>query len=661
MRKIIKIIILGMSLSPLSYTVQAVDIHTDKALDEELAYLHAENYVYSAGKKMQKINDVPAAVFVISQEDIHRSGATNVPDVLRMAPGIEVAQINANKWAITSRGFNDQFSFKLLVLIDGRTVYTPIFSGVYWHREDTPLEEVDRIEIIRGAGAAMWGSNAVNGVINIITKKAKATQGTLLSLGGGNQQAFASVRQGGKIGDAVDYRIYAKGFKRNNNLLMDHQNAHDDWESYQGGFKSEWAVNKEDTVFTQGDIFHSRTGDIENFPQSSAPFVVTQDSPAQHSGGNIQMSWKHKFSEISETALQLYYKHNDSIWNMPTPAKITERTFDIDFQHRFNLLERHDVMWGVNYRYFHFDSGSTYKLSFNPAQRNLQLFSGFLQDDITLFKDTLKLTMGTRLEHNDFTGFEIQPNIRLLWTPNTQHSIWGAVSRAVRTPSLSDTSNQFRVTIPDFSPTPAWVVVNGNPNFKSETVLDYEIGYRGQFTPDFSIDATAFYNNYDRIRIVKISPPTDFSKPYIELPLLYTNNAKGETMGLEITTQWQAADWLKMQASYSLLKENMVVLNKNPARRSPHQRFFFKAFLNLPFNLEIDPMVRYVDTDVTHAIPHYVAFDLRVAWSPMKNLEFSVVGQNLLDNAHLEYTDEAFEIPKTQIQRSVFGKISVSF
>jgi iron complex outermembrane receptor protein len=643
----------------LSLSAANIQAASDQTLKDDLAFLRAENYVYSAGKKMQSVKDIAAAIFVISQEDIHRSGASTIPDVLRMAPGLEVVKINANKWAISVRGFNDQYSSKLLVMIDGRTLYSPIFSGVYWQREDTLLEDVDRIEVIRGAGAAIWGSNAVNGVINIITKKAKDTQGALLTIGGGNQeQAFANARYGNKIGNAFDYRIYAKGFKRNHNFSLSGENTHDDLEGYQGGFKSEWRLNQQDTVLTQGDIYHIHTGDMENYPFSFTPSSLEkQDSSGRASGGNIQTRWQHKFSEVSDTALQFYYKQDDHNSLFVTPHVQHSKTLDVDFQYRLNLLKQHDIMWGLNYRYFEFSSSKDFKLSFNPAKQNLQLFTGFLQDDIVLLENQLKLTLGTRLEHNDFTGFEVQPNIRLLWTPSQEHSIWGAISRAIRTPSLADTSIRFRLPAPNL---PAAVLVSGNPDFKSESVLDYELGYRGQFFSQFSFDITGFYNKYHRLRLAKVGEPYSTGS-YLEIPARYTNNAKGETMGIEVTTQWQPADWLKMQASYSLLKENVVVFFVNQASKSPHQRFHFKANLNLPFDIEIDPMLRYVDNDVSHNIPHYIAFDLRAAWKPTKNLELSIVGQNLLDNAHFEYSDEIFAMPTTEIRRSIFGKLTALF
>jgi iron complex outermembrane receptor protein len=349
-----KTTIMGMSLGLFICSAQAVDIHSDKALEEELAYLHAENYVYSAGKKLQKVNDVAAAAFVISKEEIRRSGATTIPDTLRLVPGVQVAQIDANKWAISVRGLNARFSTELLVLIDGRAVYTPIFSGVFWHREDTPLDDIERIEVIRGAGAAMWGANAVNGVINIITKNAKDTQGGLISVGGGNQEnGFGHLRYGGKIGDDFHYRVYGKGFKRNHNVTLNRENPADDTENYQGGFKTQWQLTSKDTLITQADIYHSRTGDIQDFAITTPPYALRgQDAPGKYKGGNIQTRWQHTFSDTSNMALQVYYKHDDSNLQRVTSAIEHEKTLDIDFQHRFRWLEQHDMMWGLGYRNF---------------------------------------------------------------------------------------------------------------------------------------------------------------------------------------------------------------------------------------------------------------------------------------------------------------------
>jgi iron complex outermembrane receptor protein len=670
-----KKIIIAISLSLLTCTTQAVDIKadikTDKALEEELAYLHAENYVYSAGKKMQKIHDVAAAVFVISQEDIHRSGATNIPDALRRVPGLQVAQIDANKWAISARGFNGRFSNKLLIMIDGRAIYTPIFSGVLWNREDTLLEDIERIEVIRGAGAAMWGANAVNGVINIITKNAKDTQGILLTAGAGNQeQGFGSGRYGGRVGDNFYYRVYGKGFKRNHSITVNHENAQDDWANYQGGIKTEWQFSKQDTLTSQADIYQSHAGDKEDFVIPYPPFNVKgEPAPSQQRGGNLQTQWKHKFSDTSESALQIYYKHDDTQWHFISPLVVRERIANIDFQHRFNLLEQHDVIWGMGYRYLAYKANYSVKGAADPG--TLQLFSGFLQDDISLLKEQLKLTIGARLEHNDFTGFEIQPNVRLLWTPDNKQSVWGSIARAVRTPSLFETRAKYitNTAPPTGSPLPAFISTTGNPQLKAESVLDYELGYRIQPTAEFSVDITAFYNKYSRLMTAEIFQPNLVIAPYpaIEIPVQVTNKMRGETLGIELTSQWQPTNWLKMQAAYSLLKMNLYTTQGNFAdgalveKDSPQQQVNFKTSLNLPYQFEFDGMLRYVDSVQNRQTPAYVAVDMRLGWKPMKNLEFSVVGQNLFDKQHSEFQEKTFEIPQTQIRRSVFSKVSVSF
>jgi iron complex outermembrane receptor protein len=589
-----------------------------------------------------------------------------------MVPGLQVAQIDSNKWAISARGFNDRFSSHLLVMIDGRSLYTPIYSGVFWHREDTPLEDVERIEVVRGAGAAMWGANAVNGVINIITKSAKDTQGTLLTAGGGNQeQGFGSARYGDKIGDDFYYRVYGKAFRRNNNLTsVGQQNAQDDWENYQGGFKTEWQASERDTVTTQGDIFHSHTGDKETYALFAPPFEIdNKDTPGNYSGGNLQTRWTHKLSEDSETVLQAYYQHNDNNWQLITPFNWHERTFNIDFQNRFVFQEQHDVIWGAGYRYFDFSSNQSAKLSFNPSERALQLFSGFIQDEISfLNNDEVKLTIGSRLEHNDFTGFEVQPNIRLLWAPDDKQSLWGAISRAVRTPNLANHN------LSNFSGTsaqaiPAYILVNGNPQVKSEIVLDYELGYRLQATPTLSFDVATFYNQYSRLQALQILNPNIIANPlHMEVPIEFTNKMHGDSLGAEFTTQWQATNWLKMQLSYWFVKANLHTpagLQFSDGERiekdTPQQQFHFKTSLNLPYQIEFDTQVRYVDDLPAYPVADYVAVDMRLAWHPLKNLELSVVGQNLLDKGHAEFRGTIFELPRTEIQRSIFGKVALSF
>lgn len=644
----------------------------DDLLEMPLEQLMTLNLNTSVGKKAQSVKNSAAAVFVISQEDIRRSGATTIPETLRMVPGLQVAQIDANKWGISSRGFNGRFSTNLLVLMDGRAIYTPSFSGVFWDREDTLLEDIERIEVIRGAGAAMWGANAVNGVINIITKSAKDTHGALINAGAGNQeQAFASVRYGGQLGEKFDYRVYGKGFKRNHNVTVTGVNAQDNWENYQGGFKTQWALTEKDTLVTQGDIYHSRSGDIEDFVLNSGQVLYNQDSPADRSGGNIQTRWQHKISATSDTALQVYYKQDDSDYLFVTPFKMREKTIDVDFQHRFNALDNHDIIWGLGYRYFDFLATQSPKLGFDPAQHHLQLFNAFLQDDITLLPNVLKVTVGSRLEHNDFTGVEVQPNIRLLWTPNEKQSVWAAISRAVRTPNITNHNiHNLTNTVAQPLPLPALVSTNGNLEMKSETVLEYELGYRWQPSSTLSFDVAAFYNNYDRLQAMEIlSPNIVFTpNPHLEIPTQFTNKMSGESLGMELTAQWQPTDWLKLQPSYWFVKtslhtpKNAVFSDGERAETdTPQQQFHFKASVNLPEHIEVDTQLRYVDGVDYYTVPSYVAFDMRVGWKPSKNLELSVVGQNLFDNHHLEFGNATSELPKVEIQRSLFGKVNVSF
>lgn len=669
--------LIALALTTFICTVQAADTQPEQVLDNLLAMpleqLMNLNINTSVGKKQQSVKNSTAAVFVISQEDIRRSGASNIPSILRIVPGLQVAQIDANKWGISARGFNGRFSTNLLVLMDGRALYTPVFSGVFWHREDTLLEDIERIEVIRGAGAAMWGANAVDGVINIITKSAKDTHGALLTAGAGNQeQGFASVRYGDKLGDNFHYRVYGKGFKRNNNKTVQGENAQDDWENYQGGFKTEWQITSDDTVSTQGDLYYSRSGDREDFALPTGA-LIRQDSPAKNQGGNIQTRWTHKISASSETALQLYYKQDDSDLRFVTPFKMHEKTLDIDFQHRFSWLDSHDIIWGLNYRYFNFSANQNPKLSFSPQRRHLQLFSAFLQDDITLLPDELKVTIGTRVEHNDFTGIEVQPNIRLLWTPDDKQSIWAAISRAVRTPNLtSQNISNLTNTVSQPLPLPALVSINGNLEMKSETVLEFELGYRFQPTSSLSFDVAGFYNNYDRLQAVEVLPYSvvvENNLPHhIQIPAQFTNKMTGESLGIELTSQWQPTDWLKLQPSYWFIKTSLHA----PANAvfsdgvrvehdSPQQQFHFRALMNLPHHVELDTLLRYVDPIAYYDIPAYVAFDLRLGWKPFKNLEFSVVGKNLFDNRHLEFGNTVSELPKTEIQRSIFGKITLAF
>src|SRR4051812_13006365 len=467
----------------------------------ELATMSLEDLsnlrVSTVSKHAERVTDAPAAVFVLTGEDIRRSGATSIPDALRMAPGVQVARLDSHNWAITSRGFNDLYADKLLVLMDGRSVYTPLFSGVYWDVQDTFMEDIDRIEVIRGPGAALWGANAVNGVINIITKSAKETQGGLLVGGyGTEEQGFGGVRFGGTIRDDAFYRVYAKYFNRDDSALPSGARNNDDWQNLRGGFRMDWEPSAQNLFTLQGDAYYAEEN--QTFLLfTPAPGEEVHPSRTYTHGANILGRWTHNFAADSELKLQSYFDYTSRHLDW---FEETRNTADVELQYRLPVGERQNWEAGIGYRYS--DSRnlkSNFTLSFFPPQRATHIFNTFVQDEISLVKDRLRLTLGSKFEHNDYTSWEIQPSARLLWTPHEKHSFWASVSRAVRTPSQADSDSRITsAVVPGVPPTVVWL--QGNPDFRSEILIAYELGYRVQPHPKVSLDLALFYNDYDRLR-----------------------------------------------------------------------------------------------------------------------------------------------------------------
>lgn len=628
--------------------------------------------VTSVAKKAQSLNDAPAAIFVISNEDIKRSGATSVPDALRLAPGMDIARIDANKWAVSSRGFNGRFSNKLLVLIDGRNTYTRSFSGVYWENQDVMMEDVDRIEIIRGPGASLWGANAVNGVINIITKKSSDTQGGLVNAGGGNfEQGFGSARYGMKLGEDTTARAYVKGFNRGDNTLQAGGNANDSWNKQQGGFRIDSQLNTQDAWTVQGDAYRMDMNQLTNYPQLAAPYQSNQNELNSSYGGNLLSRFQHTFSPTSEYKLQFYY---DGYSRHEGYYDDSRNTLDLDFQHRFALLDRHEIIWGANYRYGHDHIlGSASKIfTVNPVTVDDQVVSGFVQDEAILIDNKLKLTIGSKFEHNDYSGFEGQPSARIMWTPHNQHRLWAGVSRSVRTPSRAEKYFNFltQVVPPSLaSPLPVVVSTLGSRNYNSEEVISYEAGYRTTFSKSASLDVTGFYNDYRNLRTVQQSSPVPVFIPpfHVDQNLVFTNQLQGKTYGVEIATVWQMLDWWRWDANYSWLHTQLDNLAANSVTGvSPQQRMSLRGALTPWRDIDLDFWFRYVDSNYAvgtlgrMTIPNYVTLDLRAAWRPYKDVELSVVGQNLLQASHLEYVAENQTLP-TAIVQGVYGKISWKF
>lgn len=628
---------------------EAADLSLEELMDVK---------IYSAAKKEQAMADTAAAAFVISQEDIRRSAATSVPDALRMAPGVQVAQINAHDWAITIRGFNDRFSNKLLVLVDGRTVYSPLFSGTYWSAQDMVMEDIDRIEVIRGPGGTVWGANAVNGVINIRTKHSKNTQGGLVSAQGGNYQNGGSVRYGGELGKEGSYRVYAKGKQNSDYLNGKGADAHDQWNAGQGGFRADYALTGKDELAFSGDIQEMEGDETINF----RPAI---DSSMSQRNANVTAKLTHK-TEDGEWYLQSFYLTDE---RRSYPMNHLIDTFDMEFQHNLQAGQRNAVTWGLDYRLVADKLTDFNGVSFNPADRSTQLFSAFLQDQFSI-TDALRLTLGSKIEHNDYSGFEYQPNARLLWKLNENHSTWTSISRAVRVPSrsfqdMNISLYRVRLPFPPFNTMEGAIV--GDAGVKAEQVTAFEWGYRGQMSQNLSFDVATFYNIYDTLS--SHYSQTIQSPGLIRNLSIIDNGLEGESYGAELYANWKVTDSWRLQPGYTWLTiDNRTKANSNDVAQairnegsSPQNQYSIRSQLSLPHHIEFDTTVYYMDNlrAPTTSIPNYTRVDLRLGWRPLKALELSVAGQNLLDDRHPEFM--ASDLVASQIPRSVYGKAVVTW
>jgi iron complex outermembrane recepter protein len=635
--------------------------------------------VTSVSKRMQKVADAAAAIFVITQEDIRRLGATSIPEALRLVPGLEVARIDQNKWAIGSRGFNGRFDNKLLVLIDGRSVYTPLFSGVYWNVQDVMLEDVDRIEVIRGPGATLWGANAVDGVINVITKKAKATQSAVVTAGAGTEErAAGGVRYGGKLGNNTYYRAYTKYFDWGPSAYPSGMTAHDGWDALRGGFRADWTPAGANSLTLQGDIYRSRFDETLTVASLSAPYSNTFPNDGKYSGGNILGRWNHT-SERSSMSLQMYYD-NTTITDHSLFGD-HQNILDLDFQHGFHVGDSQQFVWGLGYRSIRDKNDASFTVSLQPNQVTLNQFSTFLQDEISLVDNRLQITLGSKFERNEFTGFEVEPNARLLWNLTPNQSVWTAVSRAVRTPALTEEGLRLNsAVIPPGAPSnptpfPAVIAVFGshrfNSQFNSEDLLAYELGYRVQATSNLSLDIATFYNNYSNLRTAEPGAPFVEGSPAptdIVIPFVAGNKMSGGTYGVELFADWKVVPKWRLVGSYSYLQMNIHKnldsqdpTPDNPNGSSPRHQWYLRSSLDLPKHFDQDTTLRFVDHLPGLNVPSYYSLDAHLGWRPVTRLELSIGGQNLLNNWHFEFMPDFVTTSPTVVKRSIFGSITVKF
>jgi iron complex outermembrane receptor protein len=625
--------------------------------------------VTSVSKREQRLIEAPAAVHVITQEDIRRSGATCVPDLLRMVPGLQVAKISANKWAITSRGYNSEFANKLLVLIDGRSVYTPLFAGVFWDVQDLLIEDIDRIEVIRGPGASLWGANAVNGVINIITKKARDTQGGMLTAGAGNQErGFGGIRYGDKIGSGAYYRVYAKYFDHGHSLDEAGNDAADGWDALRGGFRLDWDISEADSLTVQGDIYNGDIGQRFQKVLAVPPFSTLFDEQVRTEGGNVLTRWSRVLSPESALSLQFYY---DRTHRGEVLLSEVRDTWDFDFQHNF-AASRNEIVWGIGLRTTRDDISSSFTVAVDPASRTTSLFNLFVQDEITLVKNRLRLTVGSKFERNAYTGWAGQPSARLIWTPQREHSVWAAISHANRTPSRVERDMRVNVAvIPGMNGLITYYSLFGNRGFESENLNAYELGYKFQPTHSVFFRLAAFYNDYDKLSRTLVGTPFFESAPqpaHLVIPIQLDNGGESKTKGIEAAADWAVAKRWKLAAAYTWFEHttqdnaSLGALGFTPGD-SPRNQFNIRSLLNLSNKFECDAAVYYVDRLPALAVPRYLRTDLRFGWHVSEALEVSFTGQDIFDKSHIEFGGSLFDFGSNRIpvERSVFGKVTWRF
>lgn len=591
--------------------------------------------VTSVSKRPERLSQAPASIFVISSDDIRRSGARSLPEALRLAPNLHVARTSSSGHVVTARGFASSSANKLLVLIDGRSVYTPLFSGVFWDAQDVLLEDVERIEVISGPGGTLWGTNAVNGVINVITRPARDTQGTLLAAGTGNRETEGAIRHGGTMGSQGYYRAYGKYFDRDH-TKADGSPRDDAWHKGQVGFRADWGGSS-DRFSLLGDAYRGSVGQPE-------PGTITLDGvdmvldTISISGANLTGRWDRRLDNGSTLMLQAYYDRTER--TVPPTFAETIDIIDVQFLHNLPVMGMHSIAWGAEYRHAWDEVTNSRYIEFLPAKERLAWTSLFAQDEM-LLRDGLRMILGARIEHNHYTGYEFLPNLRLAWHPASEHMLWTAASRAVRSPSRLDRDTYIPWSailgaVPDSLPT---YVLDGGAGVRSEIATVYELGYRGQLTSAASFSATLFRADYDHLR----SQETHSSGTY----LFYANEKEGRASGLEMWGSYQARSNWRLSAGLTILDmdlrrkpgstdtADMTVLGNDP-----NYQWQLRSSLDITPRHEFDLMVRHVDDLPDPAVPSYTAVDARLGWRPGRDIELALTLENIFDSAHPEFAQQ---------------------
>ena len=597
--------------------------------------------ITSVSKRDEKLSDAPTSVFVITSEDIRRSGATSLPEALRLAPNLQVARVSANEYAISARGFNGTAANKLLVLIDGRSVYSPLFSGVFWDVQDVMIEDIERIEVISGSGGTLWGVNAVNGVINVITRSAAQTQGGLAIAAGGNREDRASLRYGGRFGNDVNFRVYATHFDMRDTEIQSGDTKDDAAHQSQVGFRADWQHDA-DTFMVKGDAY---TGREEQPPPGSISIsgVTLALGEISVSGANLISRWEHGWEGGSAFSAQAYYDHTER--SVPPTFEDSQGIVDLQLQYSASPIGAHTAVVGAEYRYGMDRVTNSAYIALLPANLDQTWSSVFAQDEIAL-RDSLRLTLGVRAEHNDYTGTEVLPTARLAWKWSQNEMLWAAASRTDRAPSRLDHDT--------FVPGQAPFLLRGGPDVLAETADDYEVGYRGQISSAASFSATVYHTVYDRLRTQEVDPSFTY--------IFYANGMQGTTTGLELWGSYQATPIWRLNAGFSRLRQEFnltpysidVGTLQSTEGANPSRWGILRSTLDLGARTEFDVTLRYVGALSQPVVPSYTALDLRVGWQLSSKLDLSLLGQNLLGSGHGEFTDVA---TRTDFKRAVFLKL----
>jgi iron complex outermembrane receptor protein len=578
--------------------------------------------VTTVSRQEEELQTSAAAVYVLSREDIRRARVTSIPEALRLVPGVQVARVDANKWAVSIRGFNSRSANKLLVLVDGRSVYDPLFGGVFWEARDVALDEVERIEVIRGPGGTLWGTNAVNGVINIITRHTRDTQGTRATIGAGTEERTqGGVRYGWQSGATSHARVYADGFARDTGYSP--AGAHDDARMARAGFRVDWDASAADKVMFKGDAYDGTFG---------TGLAGGGFEDLEHRGRSFVARWIRDRADGAQTMLQFWH---DRLEFDDVNLGEDRDTYDLEFQHAFRAGEAQRLVWGAGYRRTSDDIRNGPILSIAPASRRDNLSSLFVQDEIGLAERTVRLTLGTKAEHNDYSGMEWQPSARIAWVPNPDNTFWGAVSRAVRSPSRLES---------DFSAPP---FLRGNPDFDSEKLVAYEAGYRSRVAPQAWVDAAVFYNVYRKLLSIEGT--------------VIDNKLRGTTSGVELAGRWQLGSAWRYDIAYTYLNMDLAAeADSTDATRAamiedsdPRHQVTLRSAWSPSRAVEVDAALRYVDRLRSLNVPAYLVADVGASWHPRRGLELSAVAQNLLDSHHPEQSGAT----TTEVQRGYYVKL----